>query len=342
MKRLSVVVPVYNGEKCLPRLVDSLQNQNIPKEDYELLFVDDCSTDGSVELIEQYANLFSNVKLYKHEENRRPATSCNTGIDNAQGAYIWIVDQDDWIEQNSMDFLLKKAENQRLDLLLFNYKRVGEDGKTIKNVRVFEDSEVQDGKSFINTYFNTDFDLYLLGYRWRTLLSKEYIRNNNIRFIDGMMYEDTTILLKAILFSSRLASSSRCFYNYCVYDNSITYSKAKKGDRIFEFAFIVGNEVADFSRTLQTTNASWAKILAKRAKKYYNGFALDLLRTTKAERCKFYDLVKNYSDIVSRVKPDINLVGRLLLAPIIGRLFADIMSAVYKGKHGIRQKGCNL
>jgi glycosyltransferase involved in cell wall biosynthesis len=336
MKRLSVVIPVYNGEKCLPRLVESLQNQNIPKDDYELLFVDDCSTDGSVGLIKQFANLFPNIKLYRHEVNRRLATSCNTGIDNALGAYIWIVDQDDWIEPDSMDFLLQKAENQRLDLLLFNYKRVGEDGKTIKNVRVFEDSEVQDGKSFINTYFATDFDSYLLGYRWRTLLSKEFLRNNNIRFIDGMMYDDTTILLKSIVLSNKMASTSRSLYNYCIYESSITYSKAKKGDRIFEFAFLVGKEVEDFSKKLQTINTSWGKILVDRAKRYYNSFIIDLLRTSKVERKRFYELVKKKSDVVCDIKAHIKFIGRLLLMPFLGQFLVECMSFVYKKRHGIK------
>lgn len=336
MKRLSIIVPVFNGEKCLPRLVESLQNQNVPREDYELLFVDDGSTDGSVALIEHYASLFANVRLYKHETNRRLAASCNTGIDNAQGAYLWIVDQDDWIEPDTMGLLLQNAESQQLDLFLFNYKRVSEDGKTIDNVQVFKDSKVQDGISFLSTYFTTDFDLYLLGYRWRSLFSKKFLNSQKIRFVDGMMYDDTTILLKSIVLSNKMASTSRCCYNYCVYENSITYSKAKKGDRIFEFAFLVGNEVEDFSKTLRTINTSWGNILINRAKKYYNSFIIDLLRTSKIERKKFYELVKTRSDIVCDAKAYIKFMGKLLLMPFIGRFLAEGLSFVYKKRHGIK------
>lgn len=336
MKKLSVIIPVYNGEKCLPKLIESLEKQDIPVEDFELLFIDDCSTDGSVSLIEQYKEQFPNIRLVRHEKNLRLASACNTGLDNAQGEFLWFVDQDDWVEPDSMGFLLRNVEEQQLDLFLFNYNRVGEDGKTIEPVKVFEDSEVKDGVAFLNTYFATDFDFYLLGYRWRALFSRELLSRKKIRYIDGMMYDDTTIMLKSIVLSNKMASTSRSLYNYCIYESSITYSKAKKGDRIFEFAFLVGKEVEDFSKNLQTINTSWGKILVDRAKRYYNSFIIDLLRTSKVERKRFYELVKKKSDVVCDIKAHIKFIGRLLLIPFVGHLLAEGISFVYKKRHGIK------
>lgn len=333
MKRLSVIIPVYNGEKCLPRLVESLQSQDIPMEDYELLFVDDCSTDDSVSLIERYKERFSNIRLVRHEKNLRLATACNTGLDNAQGNYLWFVDQDDRVEVNCMEFLLRAAECQGLNLLLFNYKRMNQSGEVIDVPMVFDDTDVMDGESYIRKYFSKDFDDYLLGFRWRSLFSRKYLLEEKIRFLDGMMYDDTTFLLKSILWSRRVASVSGYYYLYYVNDESITYAKGKKGERIFEFAFLVGNEVSDFAGKVRSINLSWADVLKKRAKKYYNGFVIDLARTSREERNRFYECVRNHSVIVDDVKSEINGVARLLLLPLLGRHFAALLSWIYKIKH---------
>lgn len=334
MLRLSVVIPVYNGEKCLPMLIESLLDQDLADEDYELLFVDDGSPDNSVSLIERYSKEYRNIRLVRHGKNLRLASACNTGLDHARGAYIWFVDQDDRIVPNCMGLLLQMAESQKLDLLVFNFRRMNQNGEVKASPKVFEDTDEMDGVSFLSKYFPTNFDDYLLGYRWRALFSKEYLLKQGIRFIDGMMYDDTTILFKSIIYANHIASSSGYFYYYCVNDASITYARGKKGERIFEFAFLVGNEVTDFAQKVQSINDSWARILRQRAKKYYNGFVLDLLRTSKKERHKFYELIRANDEVVGEVKPELNVLGKMLLMPLIGRLLAETLSCVYRLKHG--------
>ena len=124
MLKLSIIIPVYNGEKCLPSLIESFRTQDVAQEDYELLFVDDCSSDASVSLIERYSKELSNIRLVRHEKNLRLASTCNTGLDQAKGAYLWFVDQDDRLEPGGMGFLLQMIEFQKLDLLLFNFRLV--------------------------------------------------------------------------------------------------------------------------------------------------------------------------------------------------------------------------
>ena len=334
MLRLSVIIPVYNGEKCLPMLIESFRAQDVAQEDYELLFVDDGSSDSSVSLIEQYSKEFSNIRLMRHEKNLRLASTCNTGLDYAKGAYLWFVDQDDRVESGSIGLLLKEVESRKLDLLLFNFRRMNQNGEVKASPKVFEDADEMDGVSFISKYFPANFDDYLLGYRWRALFSKEYLLKQGIRFIDGMMYDDTTILFKSIIYANHIASLSGYYYYYCVNDASITYARGKKGERIFEFAFLVGNEVTDFAKKVQSINDSWARILRQRAKKYYNGFVLDLLRTSKNERHKFYELIRANDEVVGEVKPELNVLGKMLLMPLIGRLLAETLSCVYRLKHG--------
>lgn len=334
MKRLSFVIPVYNGERFLPQLIGSLLEQNIPEDEYEMVFVDDCSNDSSVSIIESFSKNHSGIRLIRHERNSRLATTCNTGIDGSKGRYVWIVDQDDKIEPNCLNFLLQQAESQCLDLLLFNYKRINSHGEIIDEPMVFCDSDVSNGKAFVDVFFPNDFDSYLLGYRWRALFSKEYLRNQGIRFADGMMYDDTVFLIKSIIFSESVASVRRfCYYYRINNEGSITFSKGKKGERIYEFAFLVGNEVADFAKMVAPISEAYSDLLMKRAAKYYNGFVLDLLRTSHQERKHFYDLVRHNQEIVNRAMPMLNWLGKLSLS-IFGPLIIRVLSLVYGIRHG--------
>lgn len=333
MKRLSFIIPVYNGEKSLAKLIGSLLEQDIPEEDYEMLFVDDCSADSSVSIIERFSQHHSGIRIIQHKLNARLATTCNTGIEHSRGQFIWIVDQDDWIEPNCLNSLLRQAESQNLDLLLFNYRRVNLSDEIIDEPIVFSDTSVLNGKTFIDTYFSNSFDNYLLGYRWRALFSKAYLRNKGIRFIDGMMYDDTIFLIKAILFSESVSSLRKAFYYYRVNDNSITYSKQKKGSLIYEYAFKVGNEVSEFATTVSTISKEYADILNKRALMYYNSFVLDLLRTSKHERNSFYKQVNEHQDIRIRIHPSICFLGKLLLMPLLGPALASLLSIIYKFSH---------
>lgn len=100
MPKVSVILPVYNVAKYIDKCIQSLLSQTL--KDIEIIFVDDCSPDNSVELIQKYQD--PRIKIVRHEVNKYTAEARNTGIDNAMGEYIAFVDPDDYIDK---DFLLK-------------------------------------------------------------------------------------------------------------------------------------------------------------------------------------------------------------------------------------------
>lgn len=333
MIRLSFVIPVYNGERYLPQLIESLFHQDIPEDEYEMLFVDDGSTDSSVALINSFVGKHKGVRIVCHSRNSRLATTCNTGLDNARGKYLWFVDQDDRIEQNCLGKMLQQVENQDLDLFLFNYKRIDQCGNLIDAPKVFGDVPVTRGKIFVDAYFPNSICYYLLGYRWRVLFSRDYMIRHGIRFIDGMMYDDTTILIKSILNSDRLASVSDAYYYYRINENSITYARGKKGWQIYEFAFLVGKEVSAFGEECRAISLQCSEMLLKKAEDYYNGFVMELFRASIREKKVFYDLVRRNATIVNQAKPSLKVMGRVLLMPIFGPLLSVFLSGLYKMRH---------
>lgn len=116
--RLSIVIPVYNVEKYIEKCICSVVSQDISNEDYEVLILNDGSTDCSKDIAERYAKQNSNVHLFNHSNMGLSATR-NRGLREAKGDYVWFIDSDDWIENNCLGDILKRLESNP-DVLSFS------------------------------------------------------------------------------------------------------------------------------------------------------------------------------------------------------------------------------
>lgn len=125
----SVIVPVYNVETYLLRCLDSIMDQDF--EDYEVIIVDDGSTDGSGKLADQYAEKYPKRIQVIHQKNQGLGGARNTGIEAAQGDYYLFVDSDDTIEPNALSELWHKVSQTGAQIICFGMKSVNENGKVI-------------------------------------------------------------------------------------------------------------------------------------------------------------------------------------------------------------------
>jgi len=120
--RLSIIIPVYNVEEYIDRCLQNIFKQGISTNDYEVILVNDGSTDKSVEIANKHKKARPNIHII-HQENSGPGVARNTGIDNAKGDYIYFLDADDYLIENSLAMLLDCAEKEQLDLLGFETLR---------------------------------------------------------------------------------------------------------------------------------------------------------------------------------------------------------------------------
>lgn len=111
---ISIIVPVYNVKPYIRKCIDSLVAQTYPLT--EIVIVDDASTDGSSEIIEAYARIYSNIIIIKHEYNKGLAAARNTGIRVAKGSFIEFVDSDDYVSPNYTEKLYRNLVSQRVDI----------------------------------------------------------------------------------------------------------------------------------------------------------------------------------------------------------------------------------
>ncbi len=219
MLKLSIVVPVYNVAQYLSKCLDSLLNQDIDKEDYEIIVVNDGSTDNSGTIALDYANRYPNITLI-NQENQGLSGARNTGIIAAQGKYIQFVDSDDFLEPNVEKALVDKMEHEHLDILRFNYQNVNEryevfePNKSGKPFMDYTDS-ICNGSTFLSERLG--YACYVVQFILRTDLVK-----SQALFKQGVYFEDTEWTPRMLLAAQRVTSTDTIVYNYLVREGSIT------------------------------------------------------------------------------------------------------------------------
>ena len=205
---VSVIIPVYNASATLGACLDSLNRQTIQR--FELLFIDDSSTDRSLDILMSYAEQYSTgdfvVKVLRHERNRGVASARNTGLEYATGEYVYYVDADDFIEPDTLECLLKEAQEKELDIVGHEwFLTFKSDERYMKQPLFVTPDEALRQMMCGVMRWNL----------WLFLVRRSLYVENNIRFIEGMnMGEDMMVMMKLFACAKRVTIINRAFYHY--------------------------------------------------------------------------------------------------------------------------------
>lgn len=222
MLRLSVIIPFYNVEQYIAQCLDSVYNQDIPEEEYEVICVNDASPDNSRNIVLEYQKKHSNLVLVEHEVNKKLGAARNTGRRIACGKYIWNVDSDDMIASNCLGKMLERCEKNELDILCFSYVELLPTGK-------FEKKD--EGKSFgvkSGVEFMHQYGCSRLGNLcpvWRFVFRKGFLDENDIYSPEINMGEDVPYTFKSLFLARKVAFVDEVWYEYRINENSLTGSK---------------------------------------------------------------------------------------------------------------------
>ena len=218
MLLLSIIVPMYKSEKYLPKCLDSLIHQDIDPRDYEIILVNDGSPDGSLNIAEEYARRFTNIVVIS-KENGGASSARNAGIRKATGKYLYFVDPDDYVLENSLRDLLDTMEKENLDVLRFAFTEVNENGETVSSVkhpqRIDYSSQVMDGYTFMAERLGAAC------YVWTYLFRASIIQTNEILFDEGVYYDDTPWLPRVLSKAARVDSVDWKRHFYLIRDDSL-------------------------------------------------------------------------------------------------------------------------
>ncbi|WP_207666090.1 MULTISPECIES: glycosyltransferase [Clostridia] len=221
---LSIIVPVYNVEKYIEKCLQSIFSQLT--QEVEVIIVDDCTSDASIEIAERLSNGLGNVRIVRREKNGGLSAARNSGLENASGKYVWFVDSDDYICDGAIAFLIKKAE-ENMDLYCFNHTRVKEDGKFVlesclQNARIelFSNDKLY---TFVYRYLTNRYGFEV----WNKLYRRELIQAEKLEFQPNKKVFAEDICFNLMFFSkcNTVSTLEEKLYVYLLRDSSIMGTK---------------------------------------------------------------------------------------------------------------------
>lgn len=211
--KLSVIIALYNNKEHIQKTIMSVVNSNLKLEDYEIIVINDGSTDGGEVVVEALSKHYKNIILL-NKKNGGQSSARNIGFKNAKGQYILCLDSDDFIVSEFLSSELNFIIDNDLDLCAYSFVKWKEDKSTVAHAYPKSVKPIN-GADFINNYI-------VLGAMCMYFYKAEIINNNNLTLIEGVYLEDEEFVLKFMLFCERIMCTQTPFYNYVFHSSSST------------------------------------------------------------------------------------------------------------------------
>lgn len=222
MVKISIIVPVYNVEKYFKNCIESILNQTF--KDFELILVNDGSTDSSGDICNEYAKKDDRIKVI-HQGNKGQASARNRGLDIARGKYIGFVDSDDTIHPRMYEILYKSIKDSYSKIVISNYKDVyNQDNLEYDDIKDIKMDEINN-IDIINRLYDSEV-WTLLVVPWNKLYSREIF--DGVRYPEGRIIEDEAIIHELLYKSKKLLYIDIKLYNYLHREGSTTSNKSLK------------------------------------------------------------------------------------------------------------------
>lgn len=218
---VSIGIPVYNVEPYIEKCLLSVLNQTY--QNLEILVVDDLGTDKSMVIVaelQQSHPLGNSIKIIRHPENRGLGEARNTIIENAGGKYLFFVDSDDYIEPETIDVLLKEAEELDTDVVLASSRKIVYGTNEEQPTFIYKTKEVLIGKDVFANYLCQDLRWHIGINAWNNLFKLDFLLKNNLRFA-ARKDEDALFLSDFYSEVERAVLLPNVTYNYVLRPGSI-------------------------------------------------------------------------------------------------------------------------
>lgn len=306
MKKISIIVPFLNAQKCIESCIEKLLKQIY--ENIEIVLVNDNSTDDSETLVQKYLSN-EKIKYYKVEEDTvGNAKARNLGIEKCTGDYFIFVDVDDYIDNNLLSNLSKYI-NDDYDLIKYKITFVSENGEEIKKVKgpVFENST---GEEAFNKLC---FEDVLVDSPCAYLMKKEIFINNDLKFKENTYHEDFGLIPRVILNAKKVASCDFYGYFYVQSENSIMRDEKKNLEKAYD-KLEHYDEMVNSLRNMNITQRTKENIMI-----YYTNSIImslkdlnqvdskDFTKEIKKRRMQKNIKVRNFKQLIKRIIFEINL-----------------------------------
>lgn len=228
MPKVSIIIPVYNIEKYLRKNLDSITNQTL--KDIEIICVNDGSTDSSPEILNEYAQKDSRIKIV-NQENKGLSGARNTGLEYVTGEYIAFIDSDDYVDLDYYEKLYTTAIEHNAEISAAGIIR--KYSETKEKYRIKYDT-VEETTDVLEMFYLSNVKRYPSC--WNRIYKKDLIDRTQLRFNEGKYFEDAAFTVRALNNCKKFVTVPKVVYYYVVNNNSIVktrYTDKKKADKLF-------------------------------------------------------------------------------------------------------------
>ena len=230
MKRLSVIIPMYNVEEYVERCLSSLLNQDLEPDQYEIICINDGSPDRSGEIVKNLMKSFSNIQIIE-QENQGVSVARNNGIETATGKYLLFIDPDDYVEVNSLQRALDKADKTDCQVSFLGFTVISESGQVIEQ-RLYEklkDCLCRGIEAYPLSRANDRRDPDRI---WAVLFRRDFLEHHKLRYLAGVPYlEDGELIARILCYAERCIFDGIPFYLRTVRKGSATNSPLFHSER---------------------------------------------------------------------------------------------------------------
>lgn len=220
MYKVSIIIPVYNGEKYLIKCLNNVVEQTL--RDIQIIVIDDGSTDNSLNIIKKYSKKYPNIQ-YQTKKNEGQAVARNIGIEMAEGEFITFIDSDDYVEKDMLEKMYNNAIENNADIVVCDYV------EELANKRVYKKSLYMPEEDLQKNYI-----ISVAGPCSKIIRTKIF-KENNLKFLENNIYEDLAVIPILAIYANKITYCEEPLYHYVIRENSTMQQQKynKKIESIF-------------------------------------------------------------------------------------------------------------
>ncbi len=289
MTKLSIIVPVYNVEKYLHKCLESLIKQTL--KDIEIICVNDGSMDNSLAILKEFASKDSRIRIIDNQ-HQGVAKTRNTGIEQSTGEYIGFVDSDDYIDIDFFEKLYNSATKSNSDIAIASILK----HKNFFNIYNAKYTKEETAITIQDKIKLCEDKKHFFFYAWNKIYHSGFIKENNIKFSEGQIYEDVMFAIKALYYSNKIISVYGTKYHYIEHENSLTKYKDKTGEKEHDLI----KAYSDLQEFCNSKNIEIPERLNYYTKENF-GFILNLYKGKYQSKIQLFNIftiatISNYSE----------------------------------------------
>lgn len=279
---VSFIIPFFNREQFLERSIRSVYNQGLPEHSFELILIDDGSTDQSLAIARRFTPQTNNVKIFS-QQNKGAGFSRNVGLQAAQGQYIQFLDSDDWLEDNTTGSILKIMQQMNLDILEFNANIRTPQGKIIRR-KLPVPHEVNDGLCYGNLINSTS--------SCNKLYAKKLLDQHRVNFCNETYGEDLEFNARAFFFARRVFAIDIAGINFYQSPNSLTRNNHADAGKIVGGLYGTLVHLFKFKNNIEHISAQQAAFLDVRLSEIVYGIVVQSVKRNRSIKDTFQIIKK--------------------------------------------------